>query len=158
MHPNEQLIHTFYQCLAARDHAGMIACYTPDIEFSDPVFRLRGRQVGAMWHMLCESGTDLSVVAGPIFADAANGRAHWEARYHFSGTGREVHNRIDATFHFEQGLIARHHDRFSLWRWTGMALGPAGRWFGWTPWLRDKVRHAANRRLQQFIATHPEYQ
>ena len=40
----------------------MAACYTPDEQFTDPVFRdLEGREVGAMWQMLCERSDDLSV-------------------------------------------------------------------------------------------------
>jgi hypothetical protein len=33
-----------------------------------------------------------------VSADANGGRAHWEAHYLFSATGRQVHNIIDGTF------------------------------------------------------------
>ena len=55
------------------------------------------------------------------------GRAHWDATYTYSATGRRVDNRIDATFAFRDGLIVRHDDRFDLWRWARQALGVQGR-------------------------------
>ncbi len=38
MHPNAALIQRFYAAFAARDAAGMQACYHPDVVFRDPVF------------------------------------------------------------------------------------------------------------------------
>src|SRR5262245_12220938 len=119
MHPNEQLLHDFYAAFARRDGAAMAAFYAPDATFSDPVFvDLKGAEVGAMWTMLCLRGTDLRVEASGIAADDAGGKAHWEAWYTFSKTGRAVHNVIDATFTFRDGRIATHRDRFDLWKWT----------------------------------------
>jgi ketosteroid isomerase-like protein len=158
MHPNEQVLQTFYSRFAERDHAGMIACYAPGIEFSDPVFALSGKKVGAMWHMLCEAGKDLAVTVSDIHADDARGNAHWEARYTFSITGRKVHNIIDATFRFENGKIVWHQDRFDFWRWARMALGSLGLFLGWTPLVRNRVRSGARRNLERFIASHPQYQ
>jgi ketosteroid isomerase-like protein len=158
MHPHAQLIETFYVRFAQRDHAGMIACYAPEITFNDPVFSLSGKRAGAMWHMLCEGGKDLRIVASDIWADDTRGRAHWEATYTFSSTGRKVHNIIDATFELANGKITRHQDRFPLWRWTRMALGTSGVLLGWTPIVQGKVRKTAADRLERFIAAHPEYQ
>ncbi len=63
-----------------------------------------------------------------IEADANSGRAHWEAHYIFSATGRTVHNIIDGTFTFTpDGLIATHRDRFNFWHWSRRALGLPGR-------------------------------
>ena len=98
-HPNAELIARFYAALDRHDAATMIACYAPDATFSDPVFpTLDAAGVAAMWRMLCARGKDLSVVASDIDADAAAGRAHWVATYTYSATGRDVENRIDATF------------------------------------------------------------
>ncbi|MCI0399535.1 MAG: nuclear transport factor 2 family protein [Chloroflexi bacterium] len=158
MHPNEQLIESFYACFGRRDYAGMLACYAPEVEFSDPIFRLKGKRAGGMWHMLCEGGKDLKITAGDIRAGDTQGQAHWEAWYTFSLTGRKVHNVINAEFRFDDGRIVWHQDRFSFWRWTRMALGPAGLFLGWTPLVQNKVRRTANGNLEKFIAAHPEYQ
>ncbi len=158
MHPNALLLETFYAQFAQRNYAGMIACYAPDIEFSDPIFTLKGKHVGSMWHMLCAAGKDLNITVSNIQADDTHGQAHWEARYTFSSTGRRVHNRIDATFRFEQGKIRWHHDQFNLWRWTRMALGPVGLFLGWTPLIHNRVKRTAYRNLEKFIAAHPQYQ
>lgn len=152
MHPNEALITRLYTCFQARDAAGMTACYHPDIVFSDPVFgRLEKGQVGAMWAMLCSRAADLEIEFSGVSADAEKGRAHWDARYTFSQTGRKVLNQIDAEFGFRDGLIARHDDRFSFWRWSKQALGPAGAALGWTPLLRARVGANARKGLAAYM-------
>lgn len=158
MHPNEAIITNFYTSFGQRDYAGMIAHYTLHIHFTDPVFDLHGAQAGAMWHMLCQGGKDLRVTFSDVQADNRQGRAHWEAWYTFSATGRQVHNVIEAEFQFENGKIARHIDRFGFWRWSRQALGTTGLLLGWSPFLQDKVQATANGNLQKFIAAHPEYQ
>ena len=158
MNENSTLINTFYTAFQQRDYAGMIACYHPDIHFSDPAFTdLHGKRAGAMWHMLCERGKDLQVTFNNVQADDTQGQVHWEATYTFRG-GRKVHNVIDATFVFQDGKIIRHQDSFDLWKWTRMALGPMGIFMGWSPMVQNRVRETAVSGLDQFITTHPEYQ
>src|SRR5580658_9123692 len=109
MHPNAKLIENFYNCFKNRDPEGMIACYAADVHFSDPVFQdLRGPMAGAMWRMLNQGAAGLTLEVSGIEADDSRGRAHWEARYAFSGTGRQVHNKIDARFEFRDGKIVCH--------------------------------------------------
>ncbi len=158
MTSNANLITSFYDAFQKRDHAGMIDCYHPSIHFSDPVFTdLRGNEAKAMWHMLCERGTDLDVTFRDVQADDNEGRAHWEARYTFSRGSRPVHNIVDASFVFQDGLIIRHTDTFDLWRWTRMAIGPAGTALGWSGPFQNKVRATAMSGLRKFVAGHPEY-
>ena len=150
---NEGTIRRFYEAFQKRDAATMAACYAPDVRFSDPVFTdLRGAQAGLMWKMLCERGKDLKIEVSGIGADAGTGRAHWEAWYTFSATGRKVHNVIDASFEFREGLITRHTDRFDLYRWARQALGPAGLLLGWSPLLQNKVRAMAAKGLADYAA------
>jgi ketosteroid isomerase-like protein len=157
MHPNAELIDGFYRAFAARDHAAMRAAYAPGATFKDEVFDLRGPQVGAMWHMLCDGGRDLALTHSAVEAGDDTGRAHWEARYTFTATGRPVHNIIDAVFRFENGRILAHRDHFSFWHWSRQALGPSGLLLGWTPLVRAKVQSTARARLQKFMAGKPEY-
>ena len=152
MHPNAQLIETLYRSLAARNAAGMAACYHPQAHFTDPVFDLRGRDVSAMWQMLCERGEDLEIEYGEVGADDRGGKAHWEAWYTFSATGRKVHNSIDARFEFTDGKILRHVDSFDFWRWSRQALGPPGLLLGWSGLLRSKVARTAGGSLRRFAA------
>lgn len=152
MERHRELIETFYRAFQRRDAAAMAACYHPEIVFDDPVFRdLRGREAGAMWAMLCGRATDLEVEFSGVEADGARGKAHWEARYTFSQTGRKVHNVIDAEFEFRDGLIARHVDRFGFWRWSRQALGLPGWLLGWTPILRNKVRATVRKALDGYL-------
>ena len=153
----EDLIRRLYEALKARDTTAFGGLYHPEATFEDPVFSLRGKQVPAMWHMLCEAGKDLSVAYGEIEAGGGAGRGRWEASYTFSATGRKVRNRIASSFRFRDGRIIAHRDRFGFWRWSRQALGPAGLLLGWTPVLRAKVRRRAAANLAKFIDSHPEY-
>ena len=149
-----QLIATFYEAFSRRDAEAIVACYHPDVVFSDPAFgTLRGESAGDMWRMLCKSGKDLKVSASEIHADHGRGRAHWDAYYTFRRTGRKVHNSIDATFTLKDGLIREHKDDFSFWRWSKQALGASGLLLGWTPLVKNKVRGTAANNLRKAMAT-----
>jgi len=153
MHANAALLYRFYQAFAARDAEGMAACYARDVVFEDPAFgELHGDEARGMWRMLCARARDLSIEARDIVADESTGSAHWEAVYTFTQTGRRVHNRIDASFRFRDGLIVEHRDRFDFWAWSRRALGAPGLLLGWTPWLRGKVRGQARAGLAKFLA------
>lgn len=154
MHPNERLIHGFYTCFQQLDANGMVECYAPDIEFSDPVFpHLEGKEAGAMWHMLGARAKKFTLTFRDVNANDARGSAHWEATYLFSKTGRLVTNIIDSKFEFRNGLIVRHVDSFNFWRWSRQALGMTGLLMGWTPMVRNAVQEEARRGLDQFIAS-----
>jgi ketosteroid isomerase-like protein len=153
MHPHAELIQTFYKAFQNRDAAAMAACYAPDVRFSDPVFQdLRGPRAGAMWQMLCERGKDLELEWSGVEANDQVGRADWQAWYTFSGTGRSVHNRILSRFEFANGKIRSHQDSFSLWAWSGQALGLKGRLLGWAPPVQSAIRKQAAKGLDEYIA------
>jgi ketosteroid isomerase-like protein len=155
-HPNAQLIDRFYAAFQRRDAEAMVACYHPNVWFSDPVFHdLRDARAGDMWRMLCERATTLTVEYRDVAADERTGRAHWEARYDFSATGRKVHNVIEARFEFSDGKIVRHADTFDLWRWAGMALGAKGKLLGWLPPIQQAIHKTAVRGLDAWQAKHP---
>ncbi len=141
---NAAVIERFYTAFDRCDGDTMAACYAPDAHFNDPAFGdLSGTEAGAMWRMLTEGASDLSVELVEHHADAGSGSAHWIARYTFAATGRRVVNDIRADFRFADGLIVEHVDRFSFWRWSRQALGMPGLLLGWTPLLRSKVRGQA---------------
>ena len=152
MHPHAALIEEFYQAFARRDAEGMIACYHPNVTFSDPVFQqLQSDEASAMWRMLTKSSADLDLTYRAVTADDAQGQADWTAIYTFSQTGRKVRNEIHAAFQFQDGKIITHQDTFDLWRWAGMALGPQGRLLGWTPLMQRAIRQRARSRLEAFM-------
>ncbi len=150
---NEELITRFYAALDAGDADTMAASYAPDAHFSDPVFTdLNGEEVGGMWRMLTSRSTDLAVVADEIEADERRGSAHWVARYTFR-TGRKVVNDIRASFHFEDGLIADHHDVFDFGDWSKQALGgPALIPVIGPALMQPLVRRQAAAQLRDFLA------
>lgn len=101
--------------------------------------------------MLCERGTDLTIMASGIEADDQTGKAFWEAHYTFSQTGRKVHNKIQAEFTFRDGLILTHRDAFDVHRWAGQAMGWPGKLLGWAPFFQKKVQANAQVALEKFI-------
>lgn len=152
MHANEELLRRFYTAFQRRDGEAMASAYAKDATFSDPVFGdLRGARVGAMWRMLCERGKDLEVTFDGVEADDREGRARWEARYTFGGTGRRVHNVIEARMTFVDGAIATHRDSFDLYAWTRQALGLKGALLGWLPQVQRAVRRQAAASLDAWL-------
>lgn len=152
MNTNAQTIEKFYQGFVKKDYQTMASCYHPNIHFTDSVFDLKGKSAPAMWEFLCKRSTDLTITFKDIKADQNTGSAHWEATYTFSGSGRKVHNIIEAKFEFEEGKIIRHIDDFDFWKWSKMALGMSGLLLGWTPFLKNKVSKMAQHNLDKFMA------
>lgn len=151
--PGRDLITRFHAAFAERDGAAMSACYAGNATFTDPVFDLRGSDIGAMWRMLCSRAADLRVESSNLVAGADAGSADWQAWYTFSTTGRPVHNLVHSRFRFANGLIVEQVDTFDFWRWSRQALGPMGLVLGWTPLVRNKVRANARVALDRFIAS-----
>ncbi|HMG88456.1 MAG TPA: nuclear transport factor 2 family protein [Chryseolinea sp.] len=152
MNDNETLIHRFYSAFQNKDYTTMQSLYHPQAHFSDPVFTsLDSSGVKAMWQMLVTAGKDLRITFQDVKADDKSGSCHWEAWYTFSRTGKKVHNIIDASFEFKDGLILNHKDRFDFWRWSRQALGLPGWLLGWSPLVKNKVRNTASSGLRKFI-------
>ncbi len=148
-----ETIARLYDAFARRDGAAMAACYGAEAKFSDPVFPdLRGAEVGGMWRMLCEGGTDLRVEWSLLELTTTGGRVRWDAWYTFSATGRKVHNIVTSDLRLHDGLIIEQTDTFDFWRWSRQALGPAGVALGWTPFLRGKIQRVARKGLASFLA------
>ncbi len=147
-HPNAALIERLYAALDAKDGEAMASLYAPDATFEDPAFgRLEGSEVGDMWRMLCAQAADLSASASNVRADDETGSADWRADYTFSATGRPVENRISSTYRFRDGLIAEQRDRFSIFRWSRQALGPAALVLGSNPLGAAMIRRRARGQL-----------
>ena len=149
---HEAVIDRLYAALGSGDGEAMAACYTSDATFEDPAFgRLQNGRGQAMWRMLTARGGDLKITVVERQA-AADGTAtaHWLADYTFTDTGRKVHNDVQASFVFRDGLIAEHHDRFDLRAWGAQALGPVAGVLGYTPILAVIVR----RKTSSALATH----
>ena len=145
------LIARFFDAFQRRDADAMLACYSADVVFSDPVFgTLRGADVGDMWRMLTQRAQDFSLRFEQVRADGHNGSARWTAHYRFGPQGRAVINHVSAAFVFRDGLICRHDDYFDLWRWSRQALGAPGWLLGWSPLLQRKVRHQAYQGLRAY--------
>ena len=141
MNSNEQLINHFYTSFKNKDFKGMQDCYADNATFSDAVFKdLNADQVKAMWQMLILKGKDFRLEFKDISATENIAKAHWDAFYTFSATGKKVINRIDAVFEIENGKIIKHTDNFNFYTWAKQALGPTGFLLGWTSFLNKKFQ------------------
>jgi hypothetical protein len=113
----------------------MAACYAPDATFEDPVFQVAGEDVGDMWRMLTERGTDLRI----LYRIVDDAHVEWTADYTFEE--HPVHNEIRSAFDFApDGRIAKQVDTFDFPRWAAQALGWKGKAFGRSGFLRSAVR------------------
>ncbi len=150
---HEELINNFYSAFQKRDYKGMIACYSDDIVFFDPVFGLlRGDEVRAMWEMLCKNAKDFSLTYSNIKQlDEEYSTCEWIATYTFSKTGRKVVNKIKAHMRFENGIIVEHSDAFSLHKWSSQAMGFMGWLLGWNRFFQRKIQNGARKNLTKFI-------
>lgn len=152
MHPNEKLIHNFYQAFQRKDCESMKACYHKDAVFNDEVFRdLNSHETGKMWEMLIKGGKDLQLEYSGVEADEKQGKALWVATYTFSKTRRKVVNKIQAAFEFRDGKIIRHTDRFDFYKWSKQAFGFTGVLLGWAGFFKNKVRASVKERLRQYL-------
>lgn len=138
----------FFDAFMLGDHYTMGQLYAPDATFRDPIFPLlSAEEVRLMWRMLLTRARDFSVSA-TVDEGPDGARAVWVARYTY-GT-RPVRNRVYTEMVIAAGKIVRQVDRFSFWRWSRQALGWKGWLFGWTPWLRNRVRAQAAESLRRF--------
>ncbi len=152
MNINEELIQKFYTAFADLDFKTMQNCYADDAIFSDPVFGvLEGNTVKAMWEMLCLNAKDFSLVFNSINSDDEYGTCNWIATYTFSKTGNKVINSVKAYMRFKNGKIIEHTDEFDMYKWSRQALGYPGILFGWSSYLKNKVRSDAKKRLTKFM-------
>jgi ketosteroid isomerase-like protein len=138
----------FFDAFALGDHHTMGQLYAPDATFSDPIFPLlSAEEVRLMWRMLLTRAQDFAVSA-TVDETPHGARAVWIARYRYGA--RPVRNRVYTEMAIAAGKIVRQVDRFSFWRWSRQALGWQGWLFGWTPWLRNRVRAQAAEALRRF--------
>jgi ketosteroid isomerase-like protein len=154
METNKELIEKFYTAFQKLDYQTMNDCYSEDIVFSDPAFGvLKGKEVRAMWEMLCKNAKDFSLAFSEIvLLDEEYATCKWVATYTFSKTGRKVVNKIKAYMKFYEGKIIEHSDAFRLSTWIGQALGWKGVLFGWTGVMKRAVQKNAKKNLENFMA------
>ena len=136
----------FYDAFARRDGAAMAAMYTAHATFEDPVFRLKGEEIGKMWTGLLGRARDFSVAYTIAQAASGRGTVEWTARYLFAG-GRPVVNVVVSEIAFEGERISRQVDSFDFPRWAAQALGTPGIVFGRFGWFQRAVSRKIARRL-----------
>ena len=147
----QDIITEFYTAFQNKDVEKMVSYYHDEVEFTDPAFgNLKGEQAKNMWRMLLERSVDMTLEFSQVIGNEESGKAHWEAHYTFSQTGRKVLNKIDAEFTFKDGKIIRHIDTFNLRTWAKQALGFKGMLLGGTGFFKKKLNNQTNAMLAKY--------
>lgn len=157
---NIETINKLYSSFASADAEGMVSCYHEEAVFRDPAFgELQREEVKNMWRMLLErSKGELQIQYGNVKADEHSGSANWQADYTFGKTRRKVHNEVEASFEFKDGLIFRHTDRFNIWKWSRQALGLPGLLLGWTHFMQKGIQKQTRGLLNHYMSKNKEEQ
>jgi len=132
----------FFEAFTQRDGETMARLYTPDATFEDPIFRLRGAEIGTMWVGLMRRSRDWSLAYTIAQAKQRSGVVEWTARYRFGGK-MPVVNVVLSEIELENGLISRQVDQFDFRRWAAQALGTPGKLLGRFEWFRRGVSRKA---------------
>ena len=150
---NDEIMNRFYSAFQRLDYKTMQDFYSDDAVFYDTVFGLLpAEELKAMWEMLCKQAKDFSLEYSNIqLLDEEYATCNWTAKYTFSKTGRKVVNNIKAHMRFKNGKIIEHSDAFRLSEWAGQALGLPGILFGWTGFIKRRVRKSARKSLDAFM-------
>lgn len=150
---NTEVLKEFYTAFQNKDAKKMAEHYHKDIVFEDPAFGIiKGVKPGKMWEMLCETGKDMTLEFSGISANEKTGKAHWEAHYTFTATGKKVHNIVDAIFEFKDGKIIKHTDSFSFKGWAKQAFGFVGTLIGGSSFFQNKIKSKTNSTLNKYIS------
>lgn len=132
----------YFGAFARRDGAAMASMYAENARFEDPVFLLRGADVGKMWVALMGRAKDFSVEYDVGQTGSGRGVVTWTARYRYGS--RPVVNVVRSDIEFgPNGRILRQRDDFDFARWAAQALGLAGTLFGSFAWFRRAVSRKA---------------
>ncbi|OIQ28579.1 MAG: hypothetical protein BM564_09290 [Bacteroidetes bacterium MedPE-SWsnd-G2] len=149
----EQVLKKFYSSFDNLDYNGMISCYHPEAQFSDPAFgTLNYDDIRLMWQMLCtsQSKENFKVNYYNINCVSNSCSADWKAIYLLSKTSKRVHNSIHSIFVFKDGLIYRQKDDFNLYHWAKQALGLKGVLLGWTPYFQRQLQERTISMLSRY--------
>ena len=155
MHPHEQLLTKLFQSLNEHKPELMAECYHKQATFRDIAFDLSGRQeIQAMWEMICSTNekgpADIVATVQKLEANDKTGRAVVVDDYTFRKTGNKVHNGIESTFEFCDGLIFHQRDTCDPVIWANQAFGKfMGFFLGHIEPLR---RRGAMKGLREFMA------
>lgn len=129
MHPNELLLTKFFEYLNAHNLERIASCYHEEATFHDIAFNLKGKkQIYAMWDMICSVNkdnipSDIKVHIERLSANDATGSAVVLESYTYRDNNKKVHNKINSTFEFRDGLIYKQNDDCDPVSWANQAFG-----------------------------------
>lgn len=151
-------VQDFFDALARLDAYALAQCYAPSARFEDAAWSLQGTEaIAAMWEMICDDTRRLGADVWRLECLRIRGTRHrckvdWRLSHRDPATGRLIHQRMESRFLLTRdGRIDFHENRFSLWRWSRQARGLSGWLLGWTPIMRQRVRHDAAQRLDRYL-------
>ena len=148
---NKEILTKFYTSFSEGNSAGMISCYHENVVFDDPAFgKLKGERAIAMWQMLLSKKVESELNIS--FKIMNENQVEWIANYKYGPKKAPITNKVIGTFEFKDGLILKHSDNFSMWKWSQQALGLSGYLLGWSSLVKNKVQATTNKLLKKYMA------
>ena len=111
-----QTAREFFVAFQERDHPKMGGLYADKAKFSDAIYPdLDAAHVRVMWRRLLSDVRVFNLKFSKITPkDDTTVEVHWEAKYVYPATRREVTNKVVSTLKIEIGKIVDHRDDFRL--------------------------------------------
>jgi hypothetical protein len=153
---NSELTARFFEAFKKLDYRAMNDCCAPGIIYNDPIAGiLEGDVVLRYRELICTGSRDMQLSFGPVKElDHEYISCPWSATYYFEPFQRVV--RYDATAYMKMsgGLITEHSDGYRLSTWLAKNYGITGYVFGWSGYMKRKIKYHYRRLLREFIEMH----
>ena len=137
------IVEQFYAALNAKDLLTLRSLYHPKAEYNDEIFSLNYKEILALWYSSMQPEMELVAEVHSIDQQKESIVTHWTISYTIASINKRITLDEVGRFEFQDGLIIRHTDEYSFYRWCAQAFGVAGMLASWSKWLRKKVRNQA---------------
>jgi len=129
--------------------------YHNDVEFYDHAFgNLNKKELTSMWNMLFKKAfKNLKIEVSNIRVENGIGYAHINCNYIYLLTNKPVHNIIDTVIEFQDNLIIKQTDIFSLKKWAKQSLGWKEGLLANTSFFKTKLQKRTKKALEKHMAS-----
>ena len=140
-----ELVKQFYHALDKGDYKSVIDLYHAKAIYRDELFDLQGLEIHALWYRATRPEMNFSAKLESIREEGDVIKTDWEIGYTLDVIKRRIKLKEIGTFKFEDDKIIEHTDEYDFWSWCTQVLGPIGRVFGWSNWLKSRARYQARK-------------
>ena len=142
---NSDKVKDFFKALNQGDYKSANELYHPNAIYEDEIFSFKGFEIHALWYTATRPGMDMSADCISIEEVGDKVICIWKMSYTIDSINRKIELQEKATFFFDGDKVIKHIDEYDFWSWCIQAFGLPGRLFGWSKWLRNRVRFQAKK-------------